>query len=140
MLARLAHRGYRRLDRRVDTCATVGRCHVVPCRSMVRSARGPVGRARCLPVSETRLDPTDLLAELERLRTVTSLMTAAVSQCSRDFRYRWVSPGYGVWIGRPAAEIVGRRIVDVLGPTAFEALRPYFERVLAGERVEYEQD
>src|SRR5262245_22877355 len=110
--------------------------HVVPRRSMVRSPRGPfraapVGHAGCLPVSETPPDTRDLLAELERLRSVTSLMTAAVSQCSRDLRYRWVSPGYGIWIGRPAAEIVGRRIVDVLGPSAFEALRPHVERVLA---------
>jgi PAS domain S-box-containing protein len=91
-------------------------------------------------VSESAIDTTDLIAELERLRTVTSLMTAAVSQCSRDLRYRWVSPGYGIWIGRQADEIVGRRIVDVLGPSALAALRPHFERVLAGERVEYEQE
>jgi len=49
---------------------------------MVRSTRGPVraapvGRAGCVPVSETPPGTTDLLAELERLRTVTSLMTAA---------------------------------------------------------------
>jgi PAS domain S-box-containing protein len=91
-------------------------------------------------VSQATPDTADLIAELERLRTVTSLMSAAVTQCSRDFRYRWASPGYGLWIGCPPEELIGRRIVDVLGADAFEALRPHFERVLAGERAEYEQE
>src|SRR5262249_6204016 len=127
------------------TCATVASRDVVSRRSMVRGRRGPfraepVGRARCRPVSEDTLETIDPTAELDRLRTVTGLMTAAVSQCGRDLRYQWVSPGYGIWIGRPPAEIVGRRIVDVLGPSAFETLRPHFERVLAGERVECDQE
>jgi PAS domain S-box-containing protein len=85
-------------------------------------------------------DAEDVRAEVERLRTITSLMTAAVTQCSRDLRYVWASPGYGVWIGRPAEELTGQPIVDVLGQEAFEALRPLFERVLRGERVEYEAE
>jgi PAS domain S-box-containing protein len=89
----------------------------------------------------TRGTPADdLRLELERLRTITRLMTAAVTQCSRDLRYLWASPGYGVWIGRRAEELAGQPIVKVLGPEAFEMLRPYFERVLRGERVEYEQE
>ena len=35
-------------------------------------------------------------------------------------------------------EILGRPIVDVLGVDAFERIRPYIERVLAGEQVEYD--
>jgi signal transduction histidine kinase len=41
---------------------------------------------------------------------------------------------------RPLEEIVGRSIVDVLGEQAFESLRRYFERVLAGEQVHYEEE
>jgi PAS domain S-box-containing protein len=66
-------------------------------------------------------------------------MSAPVSLCSRDFRYVWVSKPYASWLGVPAREIVGRPIAEVLGAAAFEQLRPHFERVLGGERVEYEE-
>ena len=80
-------------------------------RSGYRPARGvPDHPPGCQPVSQATRDTADLTAELERLRTVTSLMTGAVTQCSSDFRYRWVSPAYGLWIGRPPDEIIGRRI------------------------------
>ncbi|CAN93222.1 two-component hybrid sensor and regulator [Sorangium cellulosum So ce56] len=84
-------------------------------------------------------DVESLRAALEQLRMVTDRMAAAVTYCSRDLRYLWVSPEYAAWIARPAAEIVGQRIVEVLGPQAYDDLEPYFERVLQGERVEYEE-
>jgi len=35
-------------------------------------------------------------------------------------------------------EIIGRPIVEVMGEAAFATILPYIERVLTGERVEYE--
>src|SRR5262249_32182453 len=43
------------------------------------------------------------------------------------------------WIKRPATEIAGRPIVDIIGPEAFERLRPHFEEVLSGKVVRYEE-
>jgi PAS domain S-box-containing protein len=65
---------------------------------------------------------------------------AAVIRCSRDFRYLWANQGCAQLLQRPLDEIVGRPIVDVLGKQAFEGLRHYFERVLAGEQVHYEKE
>ena len=42
--------------------------------------------------------------------------------------------------GVPAEEIVGRPIAEVMGRDAFETIRPYVERVLLGEKVEYEAE
>jgi PAS domain S-box-containing protein len=75
----------------------------------------------------------------KQLQVVTDAMAAPITHCSRDMKYLWVSKSYADWIGRPAREIVGRTIVDVIGAEAFEQLRPYFERVLAGEVVRYEE-
>jgi hypothetical protein len=38
----------------------------------------------------------------------------------------------------PVEQIVGRPIIEVMGQEGFEKIRPYVERVLAGESVEYE--
>jgi PAS domain S-box-containing protein len=76
----------------------------------------------------------------ELLRLVTDTMSAPVTRCSRDLRYVWVSRPYADWLGRPVGEIVGRPIAEVIGAAGFEAIRPRIDRVLAGERVEYEQE
>src|SRR3974377_2326788 len=67
-------------------------------------------------------------------------MAVAVTRCSRDFRYLWANQAYANWIQRPPNEIVGHPILEVLGKDAFEALLPYFNRVLSGETVRYEQE
>lgn len=74
----------------------------------------------------------------ERFRLVTDTMAAAVTQCSADLRYVWVSRGYAAWLDRAPESIAGQPIVEILGQEGFETIRPYVERVLAGERVEYE--
>jgi len=77
---------------------------------------------------------------LDTLETVTKQMAVAVTRCTRDFRYLWANQAYANWIQRPLNEIVERPISEVLGRNAFEALLPYFNRVLSGETVRYEQE
>jgi PAS domain S-box-containing protein len=43
-------------------------------------------------------------------------------------------------MGISADQIIGRSLIDVLGTKAFEVIRPYIERVLRGERVEFEEE
>jgi PAS domain S-box-containing protein len=74
------------------------------------------------------------------LELVTSHAAALVTRCSRDLRFLWVSPACAEWLQLPLPNIVGQRIEDVLEPEAFETLRPYFERVLRGEKVAYERE
>jgi len=76
----------------------------------------------------------------DTLETLTKQMPVAVTRCSRDFRYLWANQAYANWIQRPLSEVVGRQISEVLGKEAFEGLLPHFHRVLAGERVHYEQE
>ncbi len=79
-------------------------------------------------------------AHLETLDFVTKQMAAAVTRCSRDFRYLWANQAYADWLRRPLENVIGRPIADVLGKAAFEALLPKFDRVLTGEIVYYEQE
>ena len=104
------------------------------------------GAGRIIGVSAISRDITPqkhlqdaLQAAMHHLHLVTDAMAAPVAQCSRDFRYLWVSRAYAAWLGRAPDTIVGRPISDILGPEAFAALCPYFERVLAGEGVQYEE-
>jgi PAS domain S-box-containing protein len=74
------------------------------------------------------------------LEAVINQMAVAVTRCSRDLRYLWANQVYADWIRRPLNEIADRPILEVLGKNAFEVLLPYFNRVLDGENVHYEQE
>ncbi|MBD1995923.1 PAS domain S-box protein [Leptolyngbya sp. FACHB-541] len=79
-----------------------------------------------------------LRAKSAELRHVTETAGIGLTRCSRDLRYLSANPAYAQLAGMTVEEIVGKPIVEVMGETAFEVIRPYINRVLRGERVEYE--
>jgi PAS domain S-box-containing protein len=82
----------------------------------------------------------ELRVAKSELEIVTDCMSASVTRCSRDLKYIWVSQPYADWIGRSRAEIHGQSIQEVLGPAVFENLLPYFQQVLSGVSVQYEEE
>src|SRR3954452_18855743 len=57
---------------------------------------------------------------------------------SADLRVLLVNRAYARLVGREVSDIVGRPLVDVIGPDSLERIRPYIDRVLKGDAVEYE--
>jgi PAS domain S-box-containing protein len=78
--------------------------------------------------------------QADEVRQILDTSATGITRCSRDLRYLSVNAAYATLVGRPVEQIIGRPIIDVMGPEAFEVKRPYVERVLRGERVEYEQE
>lgn len=74
------------------------------------------------------------------LSRVTGYADRLITQCSRDLRYLFANELYADFLGRPLELIIGHSIPEVIGEAAFEVIRPHVDRVLAGERVEYEAD
>jgi PAS domain S-box-containing protein len=93
-----------------------------------------------IDISDQMRTEESLRLAQEQLHIVTDSMSAPVTRCSCNFTYLWVSKPYADWLGRSPEEIVGRPILEIIGPDAFQSLRPYFERTLAGEQVRYEEE
>jgi PAS domain S-box-containing protein len=74
------------------------------------------------------------------LRQTLQTAGTGLTHCSRDLRYVSANAAYAQFIGVPLDQIVGRPIVEVMGEAAFEIIRPRVEKVLSGERVEYEDE
>jgi len=74
-------------------------------------------------------------AELEQIVTQTPFM---LTRCTRDLRYRYVSNAYAKMVGSTPEQIAGKPIIKIMGKEGLEAIRPYINRVLAGETVSYE--
>ncbi|MBX3471177.1 MAG: PAS domain-containing protein [Planctomycetes bacterium] len=73
-----------------------------------------------------------------QLRFVLDHTSALLARCGADLRFRFVNQAYAGRFGLTPDEVIGRPVAEVLGQEAFAAIRPYVERVLAGEAVEYE--
>jgi len=74
----------------------------------------------------------------QQLRTVTDLMRTSVARCSADWRFIWVNPSYAARYNLAPEDIEGKPVPEILGEEGCETIRPYVERVLSGEYVEYE--
>ena len=79
-----------------------------------------------------------LTASSAQLRRFLEAAPTGLTRCNRDLRYLSANTAYAEIAGLPVHEIVGRRVVDVMGRDGWEKIRPHVERVLGGERVEYE--
>jgi PAS domain S-box-containing protein len=73
------------------------------------------------------------------LRIVTDAMPAAAVRCNRDERFLWVNPRYARWVARPAHEVVGRTLGEIIGEEARRAIAPSIALVLNGEPAQYER-
>jgi PAS domain S-box-containing protein len=76
----------------------------------------------------------------EDVRQILDSAAIGLTRCSCDLRYLACNRAYEKLVGLSAEQIIGRPMIDVIGAKAFEVIRPYVERVLRGERVEFEEE
>jgi PAS domain S-box-containing protein len=76
----------------------------------------------------------------EDVRQILDTAAIGLTRFSRDLRYLACNRAYEKLVGLSADQIIGRPIIDVMGTKAFEVIRPYIERLLRGERVEFEEE
>ena len=79
-----------------------------------------------------------LRASEAELQSVIHRTPFMLVRCSRDLRYRFISEAYAQMIGHQRDEVIGKTIAEMLGAKGFNALRPYIEKVLRGEAVDFE--
>jgi len=75
----------------------------------------------------------------EEPRVVTDTMPVAAVRCDCDGRFCWVNATYARWAARPAAQLIGKHISDVIGAGAMRDIQPLIARILTGEPVQYER-
>ena len=98
--------------------------------------RDPAGRRY---VASITVDVTESKRVEEELQLVTDTMSAAIVRCAADTRILWANRVYCQWMARSFEDLVGRRLVEVIGETVLEELRPHIAAVLRGEHPRYER-
>ena len=75
----------------------------------------------------------------EQLRFVANAVPALLAYLDVDARYVWVQRELPALVRPAPGGLRGHHVSEVLGEDAWESLRPYVERVLAGEEVTFDQ-
>ena len=74
----------------------------------------------------------------QELHRVTDVASVLLAHCDQDHRYLFANRGYAARFGLSPADVVGQRIVDIVGKDAFDDVEPFVGRALLGEHVEFE--
>jgi PAS domain S-box-containing protein len=91
-----------------------------------------------LDVTERKLATAALKTNQARLKLVIDNAPALISYVSADLRYRLINKAYESWFGFPAEDIVGKTMLEVVGPEAWKVLAPFIEAALGGERRSFD--
>ncbi|MDO9016706.1 MAG: PAS domain S-box protein [Deltaproteobacteria bacterium] len=95
-------------------------------------------------VTQDRTRYRELSEALERrgaeLRLIIDAIPGLVAYVAPDRSYRLVNRAYEQWFARPAREIQGRLVVDVLGEAAYATVGPHMEAALAGHPTSFESE
>jgi len=79
-------------------------------------------------------------ASADQLRFIADHVPVLLVQCDIEERYTFVNAAYAERFGLQPHEIVGRRIVDVVGAEAYGSFRRHVRAALGGERVQFEEE
>ncbi len=93
-----------------------------------------------IDLRERRMAEEALRAKEAELEAIINRTPFMLTRCSRDLRYRFVSRAYAEMLGRPAEEISGKPIIEIVGKKGLKAIGSHVEKVLQGQRVEYETE
>jgi diguanylate cyclase (GGDEF)-like protein/PAS domain S-box-containing protein len=74
----------------------------------------------------------------ERLRTITDNLPVLIAYIDRQEVYRFANATYEAWFGMPVNEMIGKKVVDVIGHRSYEHSKSFLMHNLAGERVRFE--
>jgi PAS domain S-box-containing protein len=80
-----------------------------------------------------RLDFTAMLA----IADVLPVMIGYVAFDGTDFILQFANKPFAEWLEQPRSELIGRRVLDIIGDVRLKDREPLYRRALAGERIFY---
>jgi PAS domain S-box-containing protein len=118
-----------------------GMCDLLTTLMPQRNASGEVESYFSLVEDITDLKEVEraLLRREQQLQLVMDSVPALITYRDRNLRYQYVNRQYHEWFGVRREEMIGHHTADFLDLELFRRLKPYIDRVLAGEHVTHSQ-
>ena len=89
-------------------------------------------------ISDLKKSEQALRRSQERLRLLTDALPVLISYVDENQCYRFNNKSYENWFGHPREYAEGKHLKQVLGESAYQALRPRVEAALSGQPVTFE--
>ncbi|RTQ52438.1 PAS domain-containing protein [Hymenobacter gummosus] len=77
-------------------------------------------------------------AAAQRLRLLTDALPVLISYVDQQQRYQFANQAYQIWFHKPPEALLNRPVREVIGEQAYQNVRGYLERGLAGEALDFE--
>jgi len=90
------------------------------------------------PVADQQRGPSQVEFPDDRLLLILDSLPAYAAYVDAQQRLRFVNRTFEAGFGLPREQIVGRHLADLLGPIAYEEVRPHVESALAGRVASHE--
>jgi PAS domain S-box-containing protein len=74
----------------------------------------------------------------ERLQLITDALPALIGYLDKEEKYRFANKAYEAWFNRNPKDLLGRPVREVVGEKAYQGVKKYIDRALAGERLDFE--
>jgi PAS domain S-box-containing protein len=75
----------------------------------------------------------------ESLEKLIDSLPVLIAYVDKDQRYRFNNQAYEGFFGQSPRQIYGKTVAEVLGDTAYQAVRPYVDQALAGKPAAFER-
>jgi len=89
-------------------------------------------------ISERERTEMALRESRDHLRLITDYLPAVICYLDNEHRYRFVNRTLTEWYDRPADEILGRTVGEIVGPEVHDQIRPYLEAAASGKEQHFE--
>jgi PAS domain S-box-containing protein len=74
----------------------------------------------------------------QQLRLINDALPVLIGYLDKEEKYRFANRAYEPWFHQPAEALLGRPVREVMGEKAYQEVKGYIKRALAGERVDFE--
>jgi diguanylate cyclase (GGDEF)-like protein/PAS domain S-box-containing protein len=104
-----------------------------------RNAQGEVEAVYTIAfdIHQDVMEREQLQEARQRLNRFTEHIPYPLTYVDREYKLRFVNLAYQRAVGTPASGLIGRPIGEVRGAARWAEHKPYFDRALAGETVQY---
>lgn len=79
--------------------------------------------------------PKNSISDTSLLKVLLKSSTSLLSYVDHNYEYSYVNQAYEEWFGLKAQDIIGKKVIDIVGELAYLQVKPLFLRAFAGEAI-----
>lgn len=91
-------------------------------------------------VTERKRSEQRVLESEKRLRDITDNLPVLISYIDANTNLTFINATFKDWMGIKPSDVVGKKVIEAIGPTLYEERRVYLETALKGDRVSFEME